>query len=280
MRSVLYVPASKPKMLSKLWGLQADAFVIDLEDGVAPGEKDGARRHVRRAHAEGLLPGDRWWLRINGSGTVWHSEDLDLVSELSPPGAVLPKAEDPEEVADLAETWARGGTVTALMIETARGVGRTRELAGANPRVTALIYGSADLRRSLGANPDPQRSWELHVLSEILLAARMHGCLAVDAVHFRFRDLEALEGDARIARDLGYDGKSCIHPAQIDVIHRVFSSTPEETRWARSVLQAWDEAQGDRTGVVVVDGEMIEALHLDVARRILDREEKESMKRG
>ena len=108
-------------------------------------------------------------------------------------------------------------------------------------------------------------------MSEILLAARMHDCAAIDAVHFRFRDLEGLEQEARIARDLGFDGKSCIHPGQIEVVHRIFSSSPEELHWAGEVLRGWDEGDGERQGVVVIEGEMIEALHVDLARRILDR---------
>ncbi len=108
-------------------------------------------------------------------------------------------------------------------------------------------------------------------MSEILLAARMHDCAAIDAVTFQFRDLDALADDATIARDLGFDGKSCIHPAQLETVHRVFSSSEEELAWARRVHDAWEREEGERRGVIVVDGEMIEALHIDVARRILDR---------
>ena len=108
-------------------------------------------------------------------------------------------------------------------------------------------------------------------MSEILLAARMAGCAAVDAVTFEFRNAEKLESDARFARELGFDGKSCIHPGQIETIHRVFSSTPEEIDWAERVLETWEAQDGDRSGVVVMGQEMIEALHLDIARRILAR---------
>ena len=269
MRSVLYVPGSRPEMLAKVASIAADLAVVDLEDGVAPDAKDDARDHVRRAAS--TFPAGRWALRINAVGAPWHDDDLDLVAELAPPAAVLPKAEDVDAVAGLAGVFAGHGTATGLMIETALGVGRVRDLAAAHPRVTFLLYGSADLRRSLGAVADPARVWERHALFEILLAARMHGCRAIDAVQFTFRDLEALERDAAIARDLGFDGKSCIHPGQIETIHRVFSSTADEIAWARGVQEAWAAEGGASRGVVVRDGEMIEALHLAIARRILDR---------
>ena len=156
-------------------------------------------------------------------------------------------------------------------IETALGVGRARELAAADRSVSALFYGSADLRRSLGARPGVDRSWERHAMSEILLAARMSDCASIDAVTFEFRNRAKLENDATIASELGFDGKSCIHPDQIETIHRVFSSTPEELDWAERVLETWRSQDGERAGVVVMGAEMIEALHLDIAKRILAR---------
>jgi citrate lyase beta subunit len=150
-------------------------------------------------------------------------------------------------------------------------VGKVRWLAGSNERIDLLIYGAADLRRSLGARPDPERRWETLALQEILLAARMHGCEAIDSVYFHYQDPEGLVKHARVARDLGYDGKSCIHPDQIALIHEVFSTTEEERAWAEKVLAAWDDQEGEKSGVITLEGEMIEALHLEVARRILSR---------
>jgi citrate lyase subunit beta/citryl-CoA lyase len=258
-------------MLEKIARLGADVFVVDLEDGVAPDEKSRARDHVREVAASGVLSDRRWALRVNAVGTRDHEHDLDLVAAIAPPIAVLPKVEDVDAVAGIAGAWAGHGTSTALMIETPRGVGRVRELSRAHPRVVALLYGSADLRLGIGAPPAEDRGWERHAMSEIVLAARMHGCLAIDAVHFRFRDLAALEHDASIARAIGFDGKSCIHPGQIETIHRVFQPSDGEVAWAEQVLRAWHELDGQRRAVVVVGDEMIEALHVVVARRILDR---------
>lgn len=268
---MLYVPAHRPRMLSKLASIPADYFVVDLEDGVAPVEKAAARRNVRDAARRGQLPQHSWGLRINQHDSEWVEGDLQLVEELKPPAVVLPKAEDPAVVAGLAGRWAADRTSVVLMIETALGVGRARELALADRSVSALFYGSADLRRSLGARPGADRNWERHAMSEILLAARMSGCAAIDAVTFEFRNPTRLECDARIARELGFDGKSCIHPDQIETIHRIFSSTPEELDWAGRVLETWRAQDGDRGGVVVMGQEMIEALHLDIAHRILAR---------
>jgi len=258
-RSVLYVPASRPRMLAKFASLPADFLLLDLEDGVAPGAKGAAREALAAAAGEGLLPAHRnWGIRVNGSGLA-GGEDYENDLRL---------AEEPGEVARFCERCGSFDADAGLMIETAAGLGRVRELA-AVPGVAMLIYGSADLRLSLGARPDRERSWERHAMGEILLAARMHGRTAIDAVYFRFRDREGLVRDAEIARGLGFDGKSCIHPSQLAPVHQVFSAAPEETAWAEKVLSAWEELDGEARGVIVVDGEMVESLHLRVARKIL-----------
>lgn len=263
MRAILYVPASRPEMLDKLPRLSADAFILDLEDGVAPNEKASARDNLRRA-ASG-------WIRINPPASAWHEEDLDLVASLRPSTVVLPKADDPDQVRALAERMSRHGSGLVAMIETAKGVSAAVAIAAAHPRIAGLIVGSADLRLSLGAVADPQRAWERHALAQILLAARAAGIAAFDGVYFQVRDLDGLRAHASIARDLGYDGKTCIHPDQVSVVREVFSSTPGEIAWAQRVVAAWNGENGDARGVIVVDGEMIERLHLALAQRILAR---------
>lgn len=271
-RSLLYVPAAQPRMLAKLPGLPADAVLLDLEDGVAPTRKDEARENLRRVAREGRLAGCRqWMLRVNSPSSYWHADDLDLARELRPAVTFLPKAEEAEHVRRLGRHCERWSGRVGLILETARGIGLARSLAGAHPGVELLAFGSADYRRSLGARPGPGREWEMLALQEILLAARMHGCQAIDSVYFRFRDEQGLTEHGRVARELGYDGKSCIHPHQVGPIHRLFSSTEDEIAWARAVEAAWREQQGDARGVAVLDGEMIESLHLEVAARIRSR---------
>jgi len=270
-RSVLYVPASRRKFLDKIPSLPADMVLVDLEDGVAPGEKSGARDNVRAAIASGVLGGRPWMLRVNGGRGGLVAEDLTLVGFAKPTIVVVPKAEDPEFVRTLATRFADHGAATALMIETATGVACAMELMGAHAAVCMVIVGSADLRVSLRARPDAGRLWEHHALSQVLLAARRYGHLAIDSVYFRYEDDAGLRAHAAIARGLGYDGKSCIHPSQVPTIHEVYASTPDERVWAQRVLSAWAEGQGSAKGVVAMDGEMIEALHVTLAERILDR---------
>ncbi|NNE09665.1 MAG: CoA ester lyase [Gemmatimonadetes bacterium] len=268
---MLYVPAHRPAMLAKTQSIPADFFVVDLEDGVAPAEKSAARDNVREAAGKGRLPHDRWGLRVNHDGSKWFEDDMQLAEEVKPPAVVLPKAEDPVVVASVAGRVTGDDCAIALMIETALGVGRARELAAADGSVNALFYGAADLERSLGARPGADRTWERHAMSEIVLAARMAVCAAIDAVTFAYRNEEKLESDARVARELGFDGKGCIHPAQIETIHRVFSSTSDEVEWAERVLREWKTQDGERAGVVVIGHEMIEGVHVEIARRILAR---------
>ena len=188
-RSVLYVPASRRKFLDKIPSLPADLILVDLEDGVAPGDKEEARENVRRAFAASVLGGERaWMLRVNGGRTGPPAEDLTLVGFAHPTVVVLPKAEDPEHVRGLAVRFADHGAATALMIETATGVACAMDLMAAHPSVCMAIIGSADLRASLRARPDPGRVWEQHALSHVLLAARRFGRLAIDSVYFRYQD--------------------------------------------------------------------------------------------
>lgn len=271
-RSVLYVPASRRKFLEKIPSLDPDMVLVDLEDGVAPDEKEAARDNVRAAADSILLGAGRpWMLRLSCGRPGPPPEDLTLVGFCHPAIVVLPKAEDPELVRDLAGRLADHGAATALMIETATGVARAMDLLGAHPAVGMAIVGSADLRASIGAREVAGRLWELHALSQVLLAARRFGRWAIDSVYFRYQDDTGLREHAAFARDLGYDGKSCIHPAQIATIHEVYASTEEEVDWARRVLAAWDAGNGATTGVVAMDGEMIEALHVGLAERILGR---------
>jgi len=271
-RSVLYVPASRRSFLERVHSLPADLVLVDLEDGVAPADKDEARDNVRGAIAAGFLTGDRpWMLRVNGGRLGPPAEDLTLVGFARPAIVVVPKAEDPEFVGGLAARFAEHGAATALMIESAAGVACAMQLMNAHPAVCMAIVGSADLRASLGARPGIGRAWEAHALSHVLLAARRFGHVAIDSVYFRYRDDDGLRAHAAIARELGYDGKSCIHPHQVATIHDVYTSTPEEIAWAQRVLSAWSAGQGTVKGVVAMDGEMIEALHVGLAERILER---------
>jgi citrate lyase subunit beta/citryl-CoA lyase len=266
------MPASRRAFLEKAPDHPADLAIVDLEDSVAPGEKDLARENVRAAALAGTLTHERpWMLRINAGPTGPPPEDLILVGYAKPAWVVLPKAEDVAATRPLVARIAEHGARVALTIESARGIAHVRELAGCHPAVGMLILGSADLRLSLAAPEEPERAWERHAMAELLVAARCHGACAIDSVWFRYRDDDGLRRHAGVARGMGFDGKSCIHPGQVPVVHEVFAPTPEEIRWAEAVREAWVSGDGAGRGVVSMDGEMIEALHLTLADRILRR---------
>lgn len=254
-RSLLYVPASRRDLLAKVPTVAADRVVVDLEDGVAPSLKAEARATLTTVE---LGDPDRWWLRVA------EPADAELARRIGARTLVVPKAESAEMLAPYA------GFELAPMIETAGGVRAADEIARVE-RVRALVLGSADLRLSLQAPISGGRDWERSAMDALLIAARAAGCFAIDSVYFRFRDVEGLQRHGRLARELGFDGKSAIHPAQLEPIHELFASTPDERLWAQRVLDEWRDQEGDRRGVIVIDGEMIEALHVAEARRLLSR---------
>ena len=254
-------------MLAGIARLSADAFVIDLEDGVAEAGKSAARDNLVGWMDAAGVEKTRVWIRINAATHPEHVADVETVESLFPAGVLLPKVEDARDLTALRERF--GPTVRiGAMIETARGVAKAFELAAV---CEMLVLGSADLRSSLGARADAARDWERASLDRLLLAARANGAAAIDSVYFRFRDVEGLRRHVTIARNLGYDGTSCIHPAQIPVIHEVHAPSPDEVEWAEQVLEAWRTQDGENRGVVVMKDEMIEALHAVQARRLLAR---------
>ena len=264
------MPASRRAFLDKVPSGPADLVIVDLEDAVAPAAKDLARENVRAAvQAQTLAPERPWMLRINAGPQGPLAEDLVLVGYAKPTWVVLPKAEEPNAIRTLVGRIAEHGARAALMIESARGIAHVRELAGCHPAVGMLVLGSADLRLSLAAPEVVDRSWERHAMAELLVAARCHGASAIDSVYFRYEDDAGLRRHAEVARGMGFDGKSCIHPRQVPVIHEVFAPTAEEVRWALRVRDAWTKGDGALRGIVSMDGEMIEALHLTLAERIL-----------
>ena len=267
-RSLLYVPASAEAMLRKASSRGADAIIVDLEDGVLPDAKEGAR-----AQAEGLwleldLGSAEVLLRVNAPGTPWHEDDLAAAARIRPAGLVLPKCEDPAAVAGVAARL--GETPLFLMVETARGVLAAPELARGS-HVAGLLFGAADFRASLRASREPDEGEILVARSALVLAARAAGVEVFDTPFFEYRDEAGLERSAGRARGLGFDGKNCVHPAQVAAVNRVFSPTAEEVERARRVVDALEAAAREGRGVATVDGEMVEALHGSEARRTLDR---------
>ena len=267
-RSLLYVPASSEPMLRKAGSRGADVLIVDLEDGVLPEAKDAARARAERLWAEvGRGPAETF-LRVNAPGVPWHEDDLAAAARVRPNGVVLPKSEEPARVDRVAERLA--GVPLFPMIETARGVLAAAELARASG-VAGLVFGAADFRASIRAGRDPEETELLVARSTLVLAARAAGILAFDTPFFDPRDAAGLEASAGRARLLGFDGKTCIHPAQAAVVNRVFTPTAAEVERARAVVLALEAAAREGRAVATVGGEMGEALHGAEARRTLAR---------
>lgn len=270
-RSLLYVPASSEVMLRKAPSRGADAIIVDLEDGVLPDAKEGARARVESLWLELDLGSAEVLLRVNATGTPWHEGDLAAAARIRPAGVVLPKCEDEAAVAGVAARLE--GTPLFLMVETARGILGAPGLARA-PQAAALVFGGADFRASVRASREPDEAEILVARCALVLAARAAGIAAFDTPFFEYRDEAGLERSARRARGLGFDGKTCIHPAQVAVVNRVFAPAAEEIERARKVVEALATAAREGRGVATVDGEMVEALHGAEARRTLARAQK------
>ena len=269
-------------MLEKARTLPADAVILDLEDGVPPGEKAAARAMVRQALESGSY-GPQVILRINAPSTGLAEADLREAFAGGVAAVCLPKAETPDDVEQLASLLAslereQGlavGTVgILLMVETARGVLNAYELAMAGaeqggPRVQALCLGGEDLAWDLGAVRTKQGAEIAQARAQMVLAARAAGSVAIDTVYTDLADLEGLQAEARQARELGCSGKLLIHPAQIEPVHQAFAPSEEEVAHARRVLEAFEEAGTRGDGVIALDGQMIDAPVVARAREVL-----------
>lgn len=257
-RSLLFVPASNERALEKARELAADLVIVDLEDSVKDADKAGAREAAIAATQAGF--GDRpVAIRINATGSPYYGEDVVALRRSRVDYVVLAKAESGKQVADA--TWLTGKPVMA-MLETAHGVMNAETIA---PAARALIAGTNDLALDLGLPPGAGRRGLTFCLQRIVLAARSSGAAVFDGVHNRLDSVDELRAECEEGRDFGFDGKSVIHPGQIEVVNRQFSPSAAEVESARSLIEA---ATG---GAERHEGRMIEQLHVEQARRVLAR---------
>ncbi len=275
-RSVLYMPGSKARALEKARSLPADALILDLEDAVAPAEKPAARDMVRAAVLEGGFGEREVIIRINGLDTEWGAADLVAASEAGPDAILIPKVESVEMIAevDARMTYHDAPVDTAIwsMIETPLGVLRAAEIAAA-PRMAGFVMGTNDLVKDLHAEHTPERLELAAALGWCLLAARAHGLVCVDGVFNAFRDTEGFRDACIQSRHYGFDGRTLIHPDQIAVANAVFGPTKLALDLARRYVEAFAEAQARGEGVAVVDGKIVENLHVENARRLIAQAE-------
>jgi citrate lyase subunit beta / citryl-CoA lyase len=272
-RSVLYMPGSNERALGKARTLPADGLILDLEDAVAPDAKVGARDRVCQALAAGGYRPRETLIRVNGMATPWGFADLEAAAASGADGVLLPKVESAEAVRQALAVLDGAGAPADLplwcMLETPRAMLRADEIAGASPRLGGLVMGTSDLAQELRAAHTPLRLPLLTALGLCLLAARAHGLPILDGVHLDLADEEGFAAACRQGAELGFDGKTLIHPRQIETANQAFAPGEAELAEARRIIAAHEAAVLQGKGVVVVDGRLIESLHVAEAQRRL-----------
>ncbi|MEX0971045.1 MAG: CoA ester lyase [Paracoccaceae bacterium] len=271
-RSVLYMPGSNARALEKARSLDADALILDLEDAVAPAEKPVARDLVCAAVKAGGFGARRVLIRINGADTEWGADDLAAAIAAAPHGILVPKVNDAEDVARAAAQLGRADTGLWAMMETPRAILNAAAIAAA-PGLHGLVLGTNDLVKDLGVTLGADRSQIATALSLCLLAARAHGLLCIDGVYNAFRDEDGLRAECLQGRDMGFDGKTLVHPAQLAIANAVFAPDPAQMALAQRQIDAHAAALAAGTGVAVVDGKIVENLHVATAKNLIARAE-------
>ena len=271
-RSVLYIPGSKDRALDKARTLPCDAIIFDLEDAVSPEAKAGARETLANALKEGGYGKRSKIVRINALTTEWGLEDVRALRDAGADAILLPKVNTPSDVDNLADMLGPDMPIWVMM-ETPVSVFNAREIA-AHAQVTGLVAGTNDLTKDLGCRTRADRLPLMTSLQMIVMAARAaRGVVAIDGVYNRFRDGDGLKAECEQGRDLGFDGKTLIHPAQIDVTNTAFAPTQSEIDLAERQIAAFEESHAAGQGVAVVDGQIVENLHIVAAQRVLAKAE-------
>jgi citrate lyase subunit beta/citryl-CoA lyase len=268
---VLYMPGANQRALAKATAIPADALILDLEDAVAPDAKNAARERVCVAVGSGDYGRRELAIRVNGLDTEWFADDIRAAAEAGPDAVVVPKISSAADVhrVEQALDAAPEHTMIWAMVETPAAMFAVREIAAASDRLTALVMGTNDLAKELHAEHVPGRAPLLTGLGLALLGARAEGKVILDGVYNDVQDSAGFEAECRQGRELGFDGKTLIHPSQVEPCNRVFAPTAGQIEESRAVLQAWDDAVARGLGVATVNGRMIENLHVENARRIL-----------
>ncbi len=273
-RSMLFMPAQNERAMAKASTVPADVVIFDLEDATAPDAKPAARAAVvDRLQAGGLAPREVL-VRINALDTAWGPADLEAAATAGADGIVLPKVERPETLVDAGQRLDALGAAPSValwcMVETPMGVLNVRDLASSGGRLAGILMGTQDLAKDLHAGPSPDRLAMITALSTCLIAARAYGLAAIDGIHTDLSDAGGgLDAACRQGAELGFDGKTLIHPKQIAAANAAFAPSPDAVDHARRVISAHSEAIRSGKGVTVVDGKLIESLHVTEAQRLV-----------
>jgi len=272
-RSHLYMPGSNARALEKGRGLAADGLIMDLEDAVAPDAKATAREQIAAALGEGGYGMRELLVRTNGLDTDWGEDDLKAAAQMKCHGVLLPKVESRQMILDAIAVLDAAGGADDLpiwcMMETPLGMLHAEEIAFAHERVGGLVLGTSDLAKDLGAHHTPDRIPFMASLELCILAARAAGIAVLDGVHLDLADDEGFRQSCVQGLQLGMDGKTLIHPKTIAAANEVFSPSPDEVQWSKRIIEAHAEAEKAGKGVLLVDGKLIENLHVAAAKRLV-----------
>lgn len=267
-RSVLYVPASNKRAMEKVKSLPVDAIIFDLEDAVTAGEKENARQILAEALSGGGFGGSMKIVRINELSTPWGIDDAKAVAQMDCDVVLLPKVESAEHIKALRAYT--GDLPIWAMMETPFGMINANEIAAA-PSLTGMVMGTNDLAKELQTRFRADRLPLITSLGMCLLAAKAKGLVIVDGVYNAFKDTEGLRLECEQGCDMGFDGKTLIHPSQVPVANEIFAPSDQDVDLARRQIAAFDEAERDGSGVAVVDGKIVENLHVVTAREIISK---------
>ncbi|MGH1419526.1 MAG: HpcH/HpaI aldolase/citrate lyase family protein [Hyphomicrobiaceae bacterium] len=276
-RSVLYMPGSNTRALEKAKSIPADALILDLEDAVAPDQKVEARENVCLAVKSGGYGSRELVIRVNALDTEWGVDDVMAACEVSPDAILVPKVSRPGDITSVAKilSGSRVPDKTRLwaMMETPHAILNAREIAalGAEPenRLSCFVLGTNDLLKESRARANNERFAVVPWLAITLVAARAYGIDVLDGVYNDFRNDEGLRAECEHGRTLGMDGKTLIHPNQVNSCNEVFSPSVAEVEWSRKVIEAFEMPENANKGVITVDGKMVELLHAVMAKRVV-----------
>lgn len=272
-RSVLYMPGANEKVLAKAASLPADAYILDLEDAVAPDQKVAARQIVHTAVSDGRYGSRPVVIRVNGTDTPWFAEDITAAVRANPDAILVPKLASLTQLHALEAALVKAQAPDTIdlwgMLETPEAVLNAPGLVAASARLTTVVMGTNDLVKELRATHQPGRAPVFAALSWCVLAARAANKRILDGVYNDVSNVEGFTSEALYARQMGFDGKTLIHPSQIDPCNTAFSPQADEIAEAQAIIAAFDVAMARGQGVVTVNGRLVENLHVDEAKRIL-----------
>ncbi|MFW6868508.1 HpcH/HpaI aldolase/citrate lyase family protein [Nocardioides sp. CPCC 206347] len=271
LRSVLYMPSANERALEKAKTLPADAIIFDLEDSVAPDAKVGARQSAAAAVQSGEYGRRQLIIRVNGIGTEWHDDDIVAAAAAGPDVVLVPKVNSAEEVRALVDALGAAGapekTKLWAMVETPIGMLNALWIATASERLTGFVMGTNDLVKELYAEHVPGRQPVITGLGLALLAARAAGIVIIDGVYNDVKNIDGFLAECEQGRQMGFDGKTLIHPGQVEGANTAFAPSEQAVEDARGLIQAWEDGKG--AGVVTYNGKMVESLHVESAERAL-----------